>query len=458
MNKIWIIAFLFFWGAPMLHSQSDSKAFPVEFFVPDLKENLYVSSSLTLPALQAHVNMKHKNLNWGSTLKLAGKSSALILKAGNLTLSGSASSLTSPSLSPSFTAFTKVSATATSLETGYESSSSFSKPQSFFLQYVYTAPNKNQLLVNGFYSPQENKSCLSLELKWYQTKTTVTKNKTETQKNLWDLSFTAGLFPYNESKNDSWFLTEPYFTKGIQPCFNMQESYSWKNGKTLFSQSLFFTPKGQPAFTFENENLFETGNWSFSLSQYINCFSNVYSANHYKLKETAEIKLNLQHQQKKENSLLKEGLTFFTQFDLYNLQHYFYINPGFEYSSGFYSFALSGNTKITYVPSHGLKPLSYKLKMANDFSFSWCKLSLEADTEFIPPVNSKSILQAQKQWNSNESFSISFSTKGKVSFNTKLNLNLIQKDWNNYGTQINYSAGLSYNSKFFDLSATLKEK
>lgn len=444
MNKLWIIAFLFNFGTACLFPQN-------------LYNCLTETATIELPFGQFHLNTKQGQYNWGASLNLSGKYSSLIVKSGNLTFSGSASQLSSPALSAAITPFSKVSAAAEHIQTGYQNSESFSKPVSWFAQYSFTAQNQNRILVNGFFSPEEQKGAISLELLWNQTHKTITGQKEEVRKNTWQFSMTAGLFPFTELTAETWFLPQNYYQSGTEPFICFEQSFSTKDFKTVFVENLYLTRYEKPAFTCSNEILWNCQNWSFSLSEYFNYFDQVYSSSQTKLKEVLEIKTNLQHQSKANNITQKQGLTIYSQWDLYNTQHSLGGAAGYSISSKHYSGSLSAVLKATLLPVCDLHIQDFNTKLENTFYLNWCTITLNGSFDLIPPANAKSTITSQKQWTSTQTVNAAIKTRGKLSIKGSISGTFTQKDWKPAKNQLEYSAGLSFSQKWITASITYKD-
>lgn len=447
MKKIWLIAFLFL--------------ITLSLYGTDFGVGLSIKTNF----LQLNIHSNFEKISWGAGLNLAGNQNSLVFKTGNLAFSGGISKLSTPRLSSSISPFTKANTQAYGIKAEFESSSSYSKPDSLFAEYDFTNKNQNQFLINGLYIPENQTMAFSSGYSWNIKKGTQAGNALSLNKTSWNLFLTAGIFPYEALKEDSWFLSQKYYGKGFQKAFSLESSRISQNQKSLVILNFYSTPLAAPVITIRNENVFKINNYTFSISEFLNygeiekgCETSqkAFSTSGTTLKEEAQLKLNLQKEtRKKDSRTYKKGISLYWDFDLYNIHHDFNTSFGYAVSKKKTSNTVSSNLNFSFEPENGFFLNQFNLKYNLSMSMKSLSLSAGINCLFYPPEN-LFLNPSFSKWNSQQSFSLSLRSNGVLSFSTSLSSTLYEKDWIPSKINLEYAFSISYKRQWLSCSIGLK--
>lgn len=461
MKKIWLIAFLFNVSFVLLAAEDSSSPLPLY-----LQKNMKANFSVKTDLLHANVHLIHDKVSWGTSLSFAGTKNAVTMKAGNLAFSGSISNLNTPGLSSTVSPFTMAKTSATGISCDFENSESFSKPLSFFLQYSFTNKNKNKLIFNTLYIPENKTLAISNGYSWNINKVIQTRNDTSIDKTNYNLFLTAGLFPYERLESDSWTLSQPFYQNGFQTAFCLEGSIIKDKIKNLFNINLYFTPYGNPLITLRNENTFKINNTILNISEYFNYGIFIetekhdipFSTNENDLKECFQIKLNIQNEAKtKNNNSLKKGFTIFGDFDLYNAEHILKTSYGIRQKIKNITNSISSNFTFSCKPDIALYLDDFNIKYGLSFSINRFSLSSNLNFLFYPPENLFYKNNSENIWDSQQSLSFGIKTSGKFYMSSNISATLIEKQWKAEQMKIEYSMGFYFKEKWFTGSLLLKD-
>ena len=409
------------------------------------------TASINNDYFQAVTHFQNKKINYGGALKIKGQKNTFLLKGGNLYFTSSISKLNKGELSSSITPFSSIIPSKNYIEAQFESDESYSKPLGLFSQYSHTNKNNNQFLINALYIPQNNTLAFSTSYDWNKKDVTLKDKKQIINKTKYGIAFTAGLFPYEQLCEDSWFLSQKYYDSGYLAAANAS---FYINKNAFFSQfmiNIYNTPFDLPFFTLRNENFIKFNQCSCSLSQYFNygLFSSdkkVFSTSSQTLKECYQIKLNVQNETKN----VKKGITCFANFDLYNICHTFKTQSGISKKTNFDTIAFSLASDFIFEPQSSFYVKNFDLKFSHNINFSKINISYGILASFLPSKNFQT-------WKNEQKLSLGLKTKGDFSLSSNIDAIFYERGLSFQKTKIEYSVGASYKKKWFSASLSYKD-
>lgn len=348
-----------------------------------------------------------------------------ILKVGNISYSGSYSLLSSPTLSSSFTPFSKANVTCSQIKSSSPNISSYSAPVSIFVQYTHNYKNNNFLSINGDYNLLENEFSLSIkkQINFAKNKEKKLFSSIRNDTKKIDFSFTFGKFLLDELRETSWKFKNDYYSSGNIICSQIQTGFSSNNFISLLIINSYVSPFGNLCLNFRNENQYKIKKTSLSLSMFYNSYNNYVSSSQKTIDEVLMIKVGIQNQKIVNNNLKKIGFVVLADFDLYNIQHDFKTSFGFSLSNKKYSFVnyINSNFMIKAQENQfNIEDFSYYNK--NTFYFNKCTLKLNQTYNFYPT-------DEFSKWKTNQKFSCNISTKGSFIFLASGSLEVFLDKW-----------------------------
>lgn len=369
------------------------------------------------------------------------KKSKIIIKSGNLSVSGSISRLNNPCFSSSISPFSIIQTKTSKIEANFSGSNSFSKPISYFMEYIYSDKKKifNQFYFNFLFIPKDSISfSTNLDFKF-------TKNISVS------VLFASGLFIYKNLSSSSWYLDKNYYKNGIQSASLFQSEIKINNLKALFSMNLYETPFGKFEPTYKIESNYNINHWIFNLGVFY-CPNDLISSAQKNISSQLQLKTGINYSfikidsQKNSPSpvLFKIGTNIYSKIQE---QSEIKIKPGFSITKNTNNFICNAGiiffiNKGLYIQENKISSLKTKIdsisfSISDSFFINSVKIKLGTNINFENDKNNLSEkLIASMSFNIKKTSSllgtISFSTQF---FQTDLKY---QKNENNINFSIKY--------------------
>lgn len=251
------------------------------------KEELTLTQKLSLPFLEIKLaeRPKEKLYNYGLLLysdKLTPHFPVSIM-AGKLSSTGMLSKMNSPELSSAV--FAGVSPPKINLlKASFVQSSVYSKPDSLFAELGY-ADKKGvvrKAIAAGFYDGSTLTSSIDFQLNFGVFKT--------------ELCLGGGLYPYEQTKDDSWYCAGPFYHEGEHFCGLGQLSFSYKKLSSLFMMNVYESPFGNLEYTYRTENSLGFRRFTFNFAGFLNLNENVITSSGKTLSPLLQLKGGGQYQ------------------------------------------------------------------------------------------------------------------------------------------------------------------
>lgn len=258
------------------------------------------------------------------------------LKYGNLSVAGSLSRLNSPELSNGTSPFSDGCLSVTGLSASLPAYTSFSNPQSSFLQLSINQLTKSPLSLSlGLWASPENDSPVFSTLisdKFFSKQLTLTA------------SCTAGEFLYDANSSSSWFLDSPYYTSDSHFCslFQLSADYKNKNSKkgfyTAFMAAIYESPFGPYTAVYRGDFKLSLKQSEFYTSAFLNCYEDTLTSSGKKLQPALQLKTGLLKKKpllsrNAEPVFLKFGLNAYSKINLTDTEHPLRLNTGAQLST-----------------------------------------------------------------------------------------------------------------------------
>jgi hypothetical protein len=417
MKKIWLIAFYFNLSLVLYTKEAfsfvTSEKLQTDYFTLGFYES---KDKWSFGAFLSSGNL-FKNFSFSAA-------------GGNLSLSGSASKLNNPSLSSSITPFSSPDTKAQNLSISF-SSSSFSKPLSYFLEASYirqiekivpgrTKKRKKEkdslsFKTNIFYSPDDKILSSSAYFDYSSHK-----------KISYSLSLTSSLTGYERYKEDSWFMEKRYYGPGTMFSLGMQNRFKIKNLNSLLTINYYKSPLQTDDFTFSFENTFLINHLNLNLSLFYVPYDLITSSQK-KISEGFQIKSGFQYsflkgiKKRGEVSplLIKSGLNiYFKKDDFY----YAKASSGLSFTGEKNNLVISTTLIMEEDKKHEFDLSSLTLSIKDSFIIGKIKINFggTVNYDFFDSLMTEKI-----------SLSFNLNLKNKLTFNLNsgFSLKLTQKDF-----------------------------
>lgn len=361
----------------------------------------------------------------------------LELKIGNLSCSGSLSRLNSLELNNGSSPFSSSFIYAAGLSASLPSYSSFSKPESSFLQLSMNQLNKKNLSISiNLWTSPENASPVFSSL--------ISSKFLEKQLTL-STSWTAGKFFYEENSSNSWFLDSPFYNNDSHFCTLLQASADYKNKNSkkafssTFSTAIYESPFGPYTAACRTDFKTSIKQTEVYTSVFLNTYEDILTSSGKEEEPSLQIKTGIIKKKpiltkKSQFVFMKFGFNVWSRFNLIKEKHPLRINTGLQFSTDITSLSISFSGQgllQSDSPEQAPKTLQ-KETAAFQIKNSW----------YLKSFTTSVTLNAEKKLNETEE------EKDKVKYKIQLNLT------NNANHKI--SAGTSFS--FDENAGQLTEK
>lgn len=266
------------------------------------------------------------------------------LKIGNLSASGSLSKLNSPELPNGSSPFSSGISSVTGITASLPGYTSFSKPESSFLQLSINQIKKKpfSLSFNLLTSPDNASPVFS----------TFISDSFFSNQLIISSSWTAGEFFYKEKNSSSWFLDSPYYKKGSHFCTLFQLSADFKNkrkkagGFLGLTAALYESPFGPYTAAYRTDFKLNFKETEFYTSAFLNAYEDTFTSSEKLLEPSSQFKTGLIYKKpllinKSELAIIKIGINGLTKIKLIENEHPLRINTGIQLSTGLTSLSFS---------------------------------------------------------------------------------------------------------------------
>lgn len=266
------------------------------------------------------------------------------IKVGNLSGSGSLSKLNSPELNKGTSPFSNSLLYTNAINVNLPSYSSFSKPDSVFVQIKMQNHLKNHLnlTINTWFSPDYSSPVFSVL--YYGSFLSKQFNV--------KASLTAGQFFYEENDSSAWFLLSPYYQSDNHFCSLIQLSgeIKSKSHKAAFytglTTAVYESPFGPYTAAYRADLKLSLKKIELFTSAFLNPYDELLTSSDKQINPVLQIKTGLIAKKaflmkNAELLLFKFGINLFTSINLTEENHPVKINAGFQLTTNLTSFSLS---------------------------------------------------------------------------------------------------------------------
>ena len=361
----------------------------------------------------------------------SGFSLPVTAKAGNLSIGGAFSRLNNPTLSAGSSPFTTNSPPPALLTTSLPSYTSFSKPESYFIQAELPVelPFSSfiQAVINCLLTPQAESPVISAQLGTSLAKKIFSIN----------LSAIAGQFSYEASSFSSWFSDQAYYNEGNHFCalttLTASLSPSKNQKKSCISTSLtagfYESPFGTLPVNLRGEINFKNQKFETFISAFYNPQEGLITSSQKSISSIVQVKTGFISKKMITYTptpfLLTSAFNVFSEYDFINPEPPINANLGFQFSDNLKTLSISASLKMSlpmpppsYMPDKpDFEALSLQLK--NQWNFKY--LSPAAGINVTFSKNSKSEDPVQKY---KITASLTGNTKHKISANAAFSFNI----------------------------------
>ena len=317
----------------------------------DTQENGGIKMLTPFTEFRLATRPQDHNLGLRLSTKSFCKTLPVEIKFGNLSCGGSLSKLNSPELSNGTSPFSSGLIQTASLSANLPGYTSFSKPESTFLQIkINNLLKKSQsLCINTWFSPDISGPVVSAMLsdKYFSNQLTL------------NASCTSGNFYYKDNSANSWFLETPYYTADSHFCSLLQMSADLKNktkkigAYTGFSAAVYESPFGPYSSAVRADTKLSIKQTEFYTSAFLNAYEDILTSSGKELEPSFQIKTGILTKKPflyKNTQLVfvKFGTNVFTNIKLIQTEHPVRLNTGIQFSTDFnsLSFSVSADGKI----------------------------------------------------------------------------------------------------------------
>ena len=396
-----------------------------------------VGARLKTPLMEFRTSNQPDKFNSGILLssRSFSKEFPIELKYGNLSLAGSLSRLNSPELSNSSSPFSDGIPSVSGLSASLPGYTSFSKPQSSFLQLSLNQLTKSPLSLSlGLWASPENDSPVFSTLisdKFFSKQLTLTA------------SCTAGEFLYDANTSSSWFLDSPYYKEDSHFCslFQLSADYKSKTSKkgiyTAFMAAIYETPFGPYTAAYRSDLKISLKQSELYTSVFLNAYEDTLTSSGKKLEPALQLKSGILKKkpllsEKAEPVFLKFGANAYSKINLMKNEHPLRLNSGVQLSTEKTSLSFSVSaaallkSESPEEPPQEFKKDSLTFQIKNSWYFKSLTPSLTLTSEIKEAVKYKIQLNLTNKAKSkiSGSASFSFSSKEKQITDQKLSAGL----------------------------------
>ncbi len=271
----------------------------------------------------------------------------ITVKTGNLSGGGALTKMGNPTLSASTSPFSTGISAPTPLTASLPSYSSFSKPESTFVQLETSRYTK--ILANLWLTPDAPSPVLSTQLSDSFAANRLTLN----------LSAVAGRFYYDAASSSSWFSHQAYYRSGTHFCSLLQLSAQYNRASTstlsaTFAAGLYESPFGTlPANLRADLNL-KNKKLELFTSAFYNPQQDLITSSQKKIDSCIQIKSGFITKGIGHffsiPLIIKTGFNTFSSINLLGYEHPLLTNAGIQLSSETATLSFTSSLKLT-VPS-----------------------------------------------------------------------------------------------------------
>ena len=418
MKNIRLIAFLFI-------------LVPGTVFCNELKETT-ASAKVTLPFIELKAAVKDpfnkKNFKYNYGLLLTSKpftpNFQLILKAGTLSAGGSLSTLNSPELSQTVSAFPGGSLHLKELQVSLPSDTSFSKPQSISLQGTWGSKK-----LGGSAGIFYDKTSLT---------NSITINCSPVNKLKLGLNLTGGIYPYKKAGINTWFSTQPFYSQGTHLGAANSFFISYDKNSTLFTVCTYESPFGKYQNTWRLENVFQLKAFTFNLNTFYNQNKMIITSSGKTLDPVFQLECGGQYKHKK----ITAGINTLADINLNSDSHTSKTALGFKLNGKAFSTSLTSGINLNIkkqTDGINIDFSSGNIKAAFGCAIKDVRPSLSAGFTFEPD-------KKNSRWNYSEKFglNVEYASPWSVVISSGNTLTLTQKKQN----KIEFTSSLNVRAQF----------
>lgn len=320
---------------------SAAEPFHTELYSSVEKDEQLLGAKINLPFAEfrtAGTAFTAEKVNFG--LSLSAK--YVKVKAGNLSGGGALTKLGNPTLSASTSPFSTGISSPTPLTASLPSYSSFSKPESVFVQ-LETGRN-TKALANLWLTPDAPSPVVSSQLSGSFGANRLTLN----------LSAVAGRFYYDTSSSpsSSWFSNQAYYSAGTHLCslFQLAASYK-KTFSATFAAGLYESPFGTLPVNLRADLNLKTKKLEVYTSTFYNPQQDLITSSQKKLDSCVQLKAgfitkNMGHILSIP-LIIKTGFNAFSTINILGTEHPLLANAGIQLSDGTATLSFTSSLKLT---------------------------------------------------------------------------------------------------------------
>ncbi len=418
MRKLYLLAILI--AASTTKLCNAKEAFHLELYGDSQKTG---GTRFSTPVTEVRVASRPEKINFGLlfTSENLYKKLPIEFKYGNLSFAGSVSKLNSPELSNGRSPFSSSSLSASCITASLPGYSTFSKPESAFMQLKVNQLAKLPFLLtlNMAVNPESSSPFFS---------TLLSKKFFSNQLSL-STSFTRGCFAYEDNNSSSWFLDSPWYAEDEAFCSLVQVSADFrkKNSSTgihsAFMAAFYESPFGPYTEVYRSDLKFNIHKTEFFLSAFLNEYEDTLTSSGKELDPCTQFKAGFINKKpfltgSQKLLFIKYGINAFTRINLTKEEHPLRINTGIQLSSDItaISFSVSADSKILSpspeAPPQSLEKDSISFQIKNSWNLKKITPALSA---VIEPEHYKFSLNLsgpadKKNYKISSNTSFSFST------------------------------------------------
>lgn len=308
---------------------------------------------ISLPVAEIRASSEPDKYNFGFLLTSAKfmKKLPVEIKFGNLSAGGSLSRLNSPELSNGTSPFSNGISSVTGISASLPGYTSFSKPESTFLQLKANQLVKHpfSFCANVWISPENSSPVFSVQLcdKFLNNQIVLTS------------AFTTGRFYYDEKNSSSWFLESPYYIADSHLCSQLQFSAEFKNKNrkasfyTGLTTGIYESPFGPFTAVYRLDLKLSIKQTDFYTSAFLNQYEETLTSSAKTLSPCIQLKGGFLTKRpvligKQNLYFLRIGINAYSKINLTDTEHPLRINAGLQLTSDLttISFSASANTAL----------------------------------------------------------------------------------------------------------------
>ena len=268
----------------------------------------------------------------------------LTVKAGNLSGGGALTKLGNPTLSASTSPFSTGLSSPTPLTASLPSYSSFSKPESTFVQLETSGHTK--ALANLWLTPDAPSPVVSSQLSTSFAANRLTLN----------LSAVAGRFYYDAASSSSWFSHQAYYRSGTHLCSLLQlaSQYTHSPASTLsanFAAGLYESPFGTLPVNLRADLSLKNKKLELFTSAFYNPQQDLITSSQKKLDSCIQLKAGFITKGMGHffsiPLIIKTGFNAFSTINILGYEHPLLANAGVQLSDGTATISFTSSLKLT---------------------------------------------------------------------------------------------------------------